>query len=90
MDIFLSVLLVIVVYLIVLNAFLNGRFKDRVNDILCVFLIAVVAIVFLTFGWKIGLISIGLCFISVGAVRPFARSTARFLFTHIHQGPRQR
>lgn len=83
MAVALFAVVMIVVYLIVLNAFLNGRLKHRINDVLCLFLLSIITVVFVAFGWKVGLTSIALCFISVGIGRPFARSTARFLYAHL-------
>lgn len=74
--------LVIVVYLIVLNGFLNGLFKARIDAILSCLLLGIIVIVFVAFGWRGGLTSIALSFIAAGIVRPFARSTARFIFAH--------
>jgi len=74
--------LVIAVYLIVLNGFLNGLFKARIDAILVCLVLGIIAIVFFAFGWRGGLTSIALCFIAAGIVRPFARSTARFIYAH--------
>jgi hypothetical protein len=74
--------LLIVVYLIVLNGFLDGLFKVRIDAILSTLLISIVAIFFVIFGWKSGLTGIAFCFIAAGLVRPLARSTARFIYAH--------
>jgi uncharacterized membrane protein YjjP (DUF1212 family) len=74
--------LLVVVYLIVLNGFLNGLYKGRIDATLSCLLLGIIAIVFVAVGWKGGLTSIALCFIAAGIVRPLARTTARFIYAH--------
>jgi hypothetical protein len=74
--------LLIVIYLIVLNGFLNGLYKTRIDAILTCALLAILAISFGFFGWKSGLTSIAFCLITPPFVRPAARGTARFMFAH--------
>jgi hypothetical protein len=54
--------LVITVYLIVLNGFLNGVFKARIDAILSCLVLGIIAIVFFAFSWRGGLTSIGAVF----------------------------
>jgi len=61
--------LLIVVYLIVLNGFLNELFKARIDWVLSALVLGLVALIFALFGWKSGLPSIAFCFIAVGLVK---------------------
>ena len=74
--------LVIAVYLIVLNGFLDGQIKGKIDAVLSSIVLGLIAIIFLVFDWKAGLTSIAVCFIAAGIVRPFARRTAIFIYSH--------
>ena len=82
MEVGLFAALLIVVYLIVLNGFLNELFKARIDWVLSALVLGLVALIFALFGWKSGLTSIAFCFIAAGLVRSLAPSIARFIYAH--------
>jgi uncharacterized membrane protein len=82
MDIVLLAMLVIVVYLIVLNGFLNGRMKTKIDAALSCVLLGIIAVQFSVFDWRTGLTGVAVTLLAAWMVHPVARVTARFLYAH--------
>ncbi len=78
----LFVCLLIIVFVIMLNGFLNGALKNRIDAALSVALLGVLAVIFYCFGWKGLGIGIALCLIAGTFFRPLARRLAMFLYSH--------
>jgi hypothetical protein len=87
MDVILLACLLIVVFLIVLNAFLNGASKTRIDAVLSVALLCVLGAQFYWFGWKGPVKGVAVALIAAGALRPLAQRLAVFLLAH---PPKQR
>jgi hypothetical protein len=72
----------LVVFLVVLNGFLNGSLKQHTDAALSVVWLALLAACFLAFGWKSGCVLIAFSFIGAGLIRPAAARVARFVYAH--------
>ena len=84
MDIAALIGVVTIVYLIVLNGYLNGSMKTRIDAVLSVLWLALLALAFIAFGWKnrpyrnrgFWSLAFGFCALPQGA------STAALIFSH--------
>jgi predicted RNA polymerase sigma factor len=65
-----------IVYLIVLNGYLNGAMKTRIDLALSVLWLALLAIAFVAFGWKTGVTAI-----AVSLIGACLRRAARLIVT---------
>ena len=74
--------LVITVYLIDLNGFFNGAWKNKIDLALSVVWSSLLIIALLVFGWRVVLGSILGSFVLGWLLRPIARRTAALLFHH--------
>jgi hypothetical protein len=81
-EIALLVALGAVVYLVVLNGYLDGAMKVRIDAVLSVLWLTLLGTAFLAFGWKSGVTAIAASFIGAWFLRPIARWTAAFMFAH--------
>jgi len=73
------VALPVVAFLVVLNGFLKGAKKGQIDVGLSLLLIGLIIISFFIAGWKLGLLSIAIAFISAIITRPIAaRLASRF------------
>ncbi len=71
-----------VVYLIMLNGFLNGSMKTRIDAILSVLLIFLIGFGFCLFEWILAFANILGCFVWGAAIRSIAKRSAIFLVSH--------
>ncbi len=76
----LYIALVIAAFLVVLNGFLRGAKKARIDVALSLLLIGIVIAVFAVAGWKHGLLGIVIAFFSAVVTRPIAARIASRLF----------
>lgn len=72
----LFIILAIVAFLIMLNGFLRGSKKLQIDVLLGFLLIGSIVVAFTVYGWKSGLIAIGIAFIVAMLSRPFAAKAA--------------
>ena len=66
----------VVAFLVVLNGFLKGAKKAQIDAVLSFFLIGLVIAAFVVAGWRLGLLAIGIAFLSAVVTRPIAARTA--------------
>lgn len=72
--------LALTAFLMVLNGFLRGASKARINAFLNILLVGLLAASFVAFGWKAGMIALVLSYVYAFASRPLAaRLAARLL-----------
>ena len=74
------VALVLIGFLVVLNGFLSGGWKAQIDAWLSVFLIGLVIAAFAVAGWRLGILAIGIAFLSAIFTRYIAARTASRLF----------
>jgi hypothetical protein len=74
--------LMIVVFLAILDGFLNGAMKQRIDAVLGSLLVAIIILGFYLFGWGMGLANILACFVWGAGMRPLARRSAAFLLAY--------
>lgn len=77
----LHVALAATTFLVVLNGFLQGVKKSQIDAFLSLLLVALLVVGFVAFGWKAGLLALGLCFLYAGVSRPLAARTAARLLS---------
>jgi len=70
----------VVVFLVVLNGFLRGAKKAKIDVVLSILLIGLIIISFFIADWKLGLLAIAIAFISAIISRPIAARLASRLF----------
>jgi Na+-driven multidrug efflux pump len=80
------VALALVAFLVVLNGFLRGAKKARIDAVLSLLLIGLIIIAFFVAGWKLGLLAIAIAFISAIVIRPIAARLASRLFAEKKSG----
>ncbi len=73
--------LALVAFLIVLNEFLRGAWKDQIDAVLSLLLLGFVIAAFVVAGWKLGLIAIGIALLSAALIRPIAARIASRLLS---------
>lgn len=78
--------LLLVTFLFVLNGLLNGRLKDRVDAVLCIVWLCILAITLYWFGWKGVGVALILTFIAAVIFYPLARMAASFLYSRAPKG----
>jgi len=74
------VALVVIAFLVVLNGFLRGAKKAKIDAALSLLSIGLIIISFFVAGWKLGLLAIAIAFISAIITRPIAARLASRLF----------
>ena len=74
------VALVLVAFLVVLNAFIRGAKKAQIDAVLSLLLLGLVITAFFVAGWKLGLLAIVVAFLSAVVTRPIAARLASRLF----------
>jgi len=82
MEEILIICLLIAVFLIILNGFLYGALKNRIDAILSVTLLCVLAALFYWFSWKGLGTGVALAIIAASFLHPLARRIAAFLLAH--------
>ena len=82
MEEILLVCLLIVVFLIVLNGFLNGALETRIDAVLSVALLCVLGAMFYWFSWKGLGTGVAVALIATNFLPPIARRAAAFLLAH--------
>jgi len=73
-------IIAIVSFLVMLNAFLRGAWKGRIDVFLSILILFLLVASFIVSGWKAGLAAIGVAFLSALITRPLAARTASRLF----------
>jgi hypothetical protein len=68
--------LLVISFLTIMNGYLDGRLRLRVDAVLSIALIGLVAFGFYKYGWKGGLFIIFVCFVQTVAITPIARRAA--------------
>jgi hypothetical protein len=71
----------VVAFLTVLNGFLRGAKKTQIDVMLSFLLVGLVTAAFFVAGWKLGLLAIGVAFLSAIVSRSIAARTASRLFS---------
>jgi hypothetical protein len=66
-------------FLVMLNGFLIGAKKAKIDAVLSIILIGLIIVIFAIYGWKAGLIALVITFISAIISRPFAAKAANKL-----------
>jgi hypothetical protein len=72
--------LAIVSFLVMLNDFLRGAWKGRIDAFLSLLILCLLVASFFVAGWKAGLVAIGVAFLSALITRPLAARTASKVF----------
>ena len=70
----------VVAFLTILNGFLMGAKKKQIDVLLSVLLVGLVVAAFAVAGWKLGILAIGIAFLSAIFTRSIAARTASRLF----------
>jgi len=73
--------LVLVAFLVMLNGFLQGAKKAHIDVVLGMLLLGLILASFFVAGWKLGLLAIGVVFVSGLVSRPLAARTASKLLS---------
>lgn len=73
--------LAVIAFLLMLNGFLRGAWKSQIDAVLSILLLGLIVASFFVGGWKLGLLSIGVVFVSGLVGRPLAARTASKLFS---------
>lgn len=66
-------------FFVVLNGFLQGRLRSRIDTVLSFLIIVLIVSIFFIWDWKIGLASIIFSFVSALVYRPLAARAANKL-----------
>ena len=74
------VALVLVAFFVVLNGFLGGAKKAKIDAVLSLLLLGLVITAFFVAGWKLGLLAVVIAFVSAIIARPIAAHLASRLF----------
>jgi hypothetical protein len=68
-------------FLLMLNGFLRGAKKSQIDAVLSILLLGLIVASFFVAGWKLGLLAIGVAFVSGLVSRPLAARTAARLLS---------
>ena len=68
--------LAITTFLVLVNGFLNGRLKQRIDAICGLTLVGQLAAIVLWQGWRVGIVALAAAFLGAIFLRPLAARTA--------------
>lgn len=71
--------LAITAFLVILNGHLRGTLKAKIDAGLSIVWLIILVVIFVVYGWTVGLVSVVLSFIYAYLTRPFASAVARKL-----------